>query len=167
MTPNLNHKYIKEKEEDRIDAIITKMTTRQGIDHLVETETHHMEVEEILVEILGKIIEGDHETIIGMTVEETIIENKGIKIGVAIAIIAGIPIQIEKILGRTIHKVEILVEIEIGPDYHAPNLEERRDRDRSISRSESGSRSRLSSTVSTNRDRIRCYKYREYDHFAT
>ena len=30
----------------------------------------------------------------------------------------------------------------------------------------SGSRSRSGSTVSTNRDRIRCYKCREYDHFT-
>ena len=35
-----------------------------------------------------------------------------------------------------------------------------RRNDRSSSRSTSGSR------ASTNRDRIRCYKYREYDHFA-
>ena len=41
MTLNLNHKYIKVKEGDRIDAIILKMTTRQGIDHLVEKETSY------------------------------------------------------------------------------------------------------------------------------
>ena len=35
-----------------------------------------------------------------------------------------------------------------------------RDRSPSNSRSRSGSRAR------TNRDRIRCYNYREYDHFA-
>ena len=33
-------------------------------------------------------------------------------------------------------------------------------------RSESGSRSRSNSRVSTNRDRVRCFKCREYDHFA-
>ena len=33
-------------------------------------------------------------------------------------------------------------------------------------RSESSSRSRSNSRVSTNRDRVRCYKCREYDHFA-
>ena len=47
------------------------MITRQGLDNLVVTETHHTEVEEILVEIIDKIIEGDHETITGMTVKET------------------------------------------------------------------------------------------------
>ena len=30
----------------------------------------------------------------------------------------------------------------------------------------SNSRSRSKSRASTNRDRIRCYKYREYDHFV-
>ena len=35
----------------------TKMTTRQGIDNLVETKTHHIDVEEDLVRIIHKIIE--------------------------------------------------------------------------------------------------------------
>ena len=39
-------------------------------------------------------------------------------------------------------------------------LDEREDRSRS------GSRSRSISRVSTNIDRIRCYRYREYDHIA-
>ena len=39
-------------------------------------------------------------------------------------------------------------------------MEDRDDRPRSESRSRSNSR------VSTNRDRIRCYRCREYDHFA-
>ena len=39
-------------------------------------------------------------------------------------------------------------------------LDEREDRSRSESRSRSNSR------VSTNRDRIRCYRHREYGHFA-
>ena len=33
-------------------------------------------------------------------------------------------------------------------------------------RSESSSRSRSNSTTSTNRDRVQCFKCREYDHFA-
>ena len=33
-------------------------------------------------------------------------------------------------------------------------------------RSDSSSRSRSSLRVSTNRDRVRCFKCREYDHFA-
>ena len=38
---------------------------------------------------------------------------------------------------------------------------------RSVTRSASRSRSRSSSRVSTHRDRIRCYKCREYNHFAS
>ena len=36
-----------------------------------------------------------------------------------------------------------------------------------ISRSESGFRSRLSSRVSNNSDRVRCYRCREYDYFSS
>ena len=43
--------------------------------------------------------------------------------------------------------------------------EDRRDSDRLMSRSESRSRFRSSSRISTNRDRIRCSKCREYDYF--
>ena len=44
---------------------------------------------------------------------------------------------------------------------------ESRDRDRSREReSRSTARSRSSSHVSTNRDRLRCYRCSEYDHFA-
>ena len=86
-----------------------KMTTRQGIDHLVETETHHTEVDDILVKIIGKIIEGDHEIIIGMTIEETTIENKGIDKEVEVETIA----EIQKVLGMTICEVEALVEIAV------------------------------------------------------
>ena len=35
-----------------------------------------------------------------------------------------------------------------------------------VDRSRSESRSRSNLRVSTNRDSIRCYRYREYDHFA-
>ena len=35
-----------------------------------------------MVEIIDKIIEGDHKTIIGMTIEETTIENKDVEIEV-------------------------------------------------------------------------------------
>ena len=125
MTPNINHRYIKVKEGDRIDVIILKMTTGQGMDHSVETKTLH--TEEILVEILDKIIGGDHETIIEMTIEETITENRGTETGVSIETITGIPIETESILERTICKVDIIVEIEVGQDNHAPNLEKKRE----------------------------------------
>ena len=123
MTPNLNHKYIEVKEGDRTDITILQMTTRQGIYHLVETETHHTEVDENLVAIMDKIIEGDHETIIRMTIEETMIENKDTEIGVAVETIAGVPIEIEKILGMTICKAGTLVQAGVGKYNHAPNQE--------------------------------------------
>ena len=41
-----------------------------------------------------------------------------------------------------------------------------RDRGRRNDRSVSNSRSRSSSRAGTNRDRIRCFECREYDHFA-
>ena len=71
--------------------------------------------------------ERDHKTILGMTIEEIIIENRGLEIGVAVEIITGIPIEVEKTLERTIHDIEIIVEIEVGQDNHAPNLEEKRE----------------------------------------
>ena len=76
------------KEGDRIDVITLKMTTGQEIDCLVETDTHHIEIEEDSVRIINKIIEADHKTILGMTIEETIIENKGIGIEVEVETIA-------------------------------------------------------------------------------
>ena len=50
-------------------------------------------------------------------------------------------------------------EVEVGLEKDIDN-NRRRDRSSSNSRSRSGSR------ASTNRDKIRCYKCREYDHFA-
>ena len=43
---------------------------------------------------------------------------------------------------------------------------DRQDRGRKRDRSASNGRSRSRSRASTNRDRIRCFEYREYDHFA-
>ena len=43
---------------------------------------------------------------------------------------------------------------------------ERQDRSKKNDRSVSNSRSRSGSRVSTNRDRFRCFKCREYDHFV-
>ena len=43
---------------------------------------------------------------------------------------------------------------------------ERQNRSRRDDRSESNSRSRSVSRVSTNTDRIQCFKGKEYDHFA-
>ena len=61
---------------------------------LVETKTHHIELEEDLVRIIHKIIEGEHKTILGMTIEETIIENQGIGIKVEVETITEILTEI-------------------------------------------------------------------------
>ena len=62
-------------------------------------------------------------------------------------------------------EVKVIVEVEIGigleKDHFLENLSNSRN-----NRSTSNSRSRSGSRASINRDRIRCYKCREYDHFA-
>ena len=119
--PNLNKNYIKEKEGDRTDVITLKMTIRQEIDYLVETEIHNIEVEEDSIGNIHKIIGGSLKIILGVTIEETIIENKDIKIEVEVETIAGI--LIDRVLGMTIHEVGALVETGVGQDNPAPNLE--------------------------------------------
>ena len=119
MTLNINLKCTKVKEEDRTDAIMIQMTTGQEIDHLVETEIHHIEVEENLVRIIHKMIEGDLKEILGLTIEEIIIENKGIEIGMEVETITLIKI----VLGMTICETEILVEMGVEQDNHVPHLE--------------------------------------------
>ena len=69
------------------------------------------------------------KTITEETTEETIIENKGIGIEVAVEIITGIPIGTEKIQERTICKVEITVMIgpeQGNPDYNQEGKTEER-----------------------------------------
>ena len=58
--------------------------------------------------------------------------------------------------------VEIEVEVNLERGHSARNNSYNRRNDRSAS----NSRSRSGSRASTNRDRIRCYKGREYDHFT-
>ena len=53
------------------------------------------------------------------------------------------------------------------PVHSSPRREDRRSSGRPMSRSASGSGSRSCSRISTNRDRVRCYKCMEYDHFAS
>ena len=53
----------------------------------------------------------------------------------------------------------------IGENRRTWRKSRSRERDRNR-RSRSPSSSRLGSRTSTNRDRIRCFKCREYDHFA-
>ena len=56
--------------------------------------------------------------------------------------------------------IDVMVTIEVGIDQEIGCSQEFIGRSASSSRSSSGSR------ASTNRDRIRCYNCREYDHFA-
>ena len=51
--------------------------------------------------------------------------------------------------------------------FSSPRREDRRSSGSLMSRSLSRSGSRSSSRISTSRDRVRCYKCREYDHFAS
>ena len=64
--------------------------------------------------------------------------------------------------------VVILEEIVVGIEIEKiGGLGDNQDQERGIrARSESSSRSRSNLRVSTNRDRVRCFKCREYDHFA-
>ena len=66
---------------------------------------------------------------------------------------------------EVIFEVDIIIEwIEVGKiEDYGENLGQR-ERER---RSRLPSSSRLGSRTSTNRDRIRCFKCREYDHFAS
>ena len=54
-----------------------------------------------------------------------------------------------------------------GYDGNRSRSLDRQDRSRRRDRSTSNGRSRSGSRASTNRDRIRCFKCREYDHFAS
>ena len=79
--------------------------------------------------------------------------------------------MVEVIFGEETFEEEVIFKVDIIRVYR--NWENRRtwrqsrsrekDRER---RSRSPSSSRLGSRTSTNRDRIRCFKCREYDHFA-
>ena len=133
--------------EDNHDIIMTRVIIKIGIDWIVEIEGHHLEVEIST----GRIIGEDHimSIIIEMTLEETTLEK------------------------CKITEVKIL-EVDIEGIIKENNFGRGRSRSRdsqysgNFSRNDrsSSSRSRSGLRNSTNRDRIRCFKYREYDHFA-
>ena len=93
---------------------------------------------------------------IGMTLGEEILEAMWECIKIRILEDRIIEVDIEEIIG-----MKIMKEVGVGLEKasYSGNIR-RNDRNSSSSRSRSGSR------VSTNRDRIRCYKCREYDHFV-
>ena len=184
MRLNTSHKFIKVEGEDRIDVTTDKTTIKPEMDHTVEIGIHLIEAEEILTDILDQIIEVDQGItidgtdtgkVIGVIVpdkitEETtiqitkdkIIENKGIEVQVGIIIEITIEtIPREKFEQSRDTSRDRSRERQLQPQSRTES-EGRRDSDRS--RTESRFRSR--SIVSTNRDRIRCYKCREYNHFA-
>ena len=74
-----------------------------------------------VIRIIHRIVEGDLKIILGVTIGETIIENKDTEIEVEVETVAGIILEI--VPGMTIHEVEILVEMEVGGDKSAFNLE--------------------------------------------
>ena len=147
-------------------------------DHIVETGTkitigeEEITVIEVVIEIIGPIIE--------ITV--------GPEIGAVTEMVTGIPTdQITE--GKTVVKGMVIetkmtvadpgIETEIGGIGVAPEKapqsrsssqnryeNRRQSRDDTRNRDRSESRSRSSSHVSTNRDRSRCYRCNEYDHFA-
>ena len=148
-------------------------------------ETYH------IVEISIKTAIGEEET----TTTEVIIEIIGPIIGIVVGPKIGtvtemvLDITIGQITeGKTVVKGMVIetrtaadpgIEIEIGgigvAPEKAPNPEavpknryenRRQSRDDARNRGRSESRFRSSSHVSTNRDRSRCYRCNEYDHFA-
>ena len=73
--------------------------------------------------------------------------------------------MVDKIIDEDIEMIDIMITIEVGIDQEKGHSQEINSSGRD--RSSSNSRSRSGSRASTNRDRIRCYKCREYDHFVT
>ena len=133
--------------ETTIDMMIGEITTDKMID---ETS-----ISKIIEEIITK-------TIIGQIMKETIIENRDIELEVKVWKVLEIIIEI--IQEKDLSEVEIEAEIGVEKDNH--------DQDQEIYwkirliGQDQNHRSRSNSRVSTNRDRIRYYRCREYDHFA-
>ena len=109
--------------------------------------------------IIGETIT---DPIIGQIMEETTIRNREIELEVKVGKILEIVTEI--IQGKDMREVEIEAEIGVEERQVQPRSrilsENRGDRKRSETRPRSNSR------IDTNRDRIRSYRYREYDHFA-
>ena len=72
--------------------------------------------------------------------------------------------MVDKITEEAIEMIDIMTTIETGTDQDKEHLQEITAVAEDIS--SSNIRSRSGSRANTNRDRIRCYKCREYDHFA-
>ena len=103
------------------------MISRQEIDHLVEIEGHHIEVEEDLARIIDKIIEGDCKTILGITTEEIVIEIKS----------TGIEVELETITETLTETVLEMTMCRMRQPCTLPRRKDRRSSSRSMSRSAS------------------------------
>ena len=132
-----------------IKIITIRVIIKIGIYQIAEREGHHSEVEVSMDRIIGE----DHLTsiIIEMILEETILEK-------------------HKIRGQNFRG-------RYRKNYRNNNFGRCRSSSRerqylgNFSRNDrsngsSGSRSRSGSRVGTNRNRIRCFKFKEYDHFT-
>ena len=105
------------------------------------------------------IIDNNHKIDIynmDVTVREEAIDVKIIIIEVTVEIKA------DKILENTSVMTDMTVEIGIGVDQER----EGNDRRHNSPNTNLGTRNRSTSRVTMNRDRVRCYRCREYDHFA-
>ena len=141
----LNARFIRAEEEDKvgnfmIDTIMINEIIKIGTDQIVVTgkiSVDKMEVDQGMNKIIG-------EEILEITWEHTeVLEDRIVEEN--IEVIIGMKIMKSRSRERSFSR----------------NINNRRN-DRSIN----NGRSRSGSRVSINRDRVKCYKCREYDHFV-
>ena len=141
--------------------VIDRILIDSGKGHIVEIVLNTVEEEEIIVtEVTGLIIE------LGVDQDQEM----------AMEIEGMIDLIIDKVTEEKISdKIMVSKDIEQFRDISRGRDEgsrdqsrDRRQRSRNVSRNrpESESRSRSSSHVSTDRDRLRCFRCSEYDHFV-
>ena len=150
-----------------------------GTDHIVETGTTIIIGEEetttieVVTEIIGPIIgitagpeiETTTKMVIG-TIIDQITEGKTATKGMVTETRTGADPGIEIAIGGIGVAPEIVPNPEAVVDPKTRYESRRQSRNDTRNRDRSESRSRSSSHVSTNRDRRRCYRCNEYDHFA-
>ena len=147
---NSNVRLIRAEEEDKVGIfmthiIMTKEITKIDKDKIVVTEEisiDRIEVDQGMNKIIGEEILEAMQDCIKISEDKKVEENTGVIIGMKVIAEKEVGVGLEKD-----HFQEITIIIE------------------GTNRSISNSRSRSGLRVSTNRDRIRCYKCREYDHF--
>ena len=144
---NLSPNFIKEKGEDKVEIIMTKVDIKVDINQTMEIDT------------------------VDCHIEVDLSTDKFIEKGLSMFKI------MEEILGEEILEKHITIEVKISEENievvsETSNLDRGRSRSRegqflgNFRRNDRSSRSRSGSRASTNIDGIRCFKCREYDHFA-